>query len=112
MAFLNPELSLIILQGEVKGNLGKELLIYGRREWEGLMKLADKKIRFLQPMMFLLIAVLIISVYSALLLPIYKGMGICIDKKQPEKEEISRIYFTRNAHCTFCNCSVNFIICP
>ena len=73
--FLNPELSLIILQGEVKGNLGKELLIYGRREWEGLMKLADKKIRFLQPMMFLLIAVLIISVYSALLLPIYKGMG-------------------------------------
>jgi competence protein ComGB len=73
--FLNPELSLIILQGEVKGNLGKELLIYGRREWEGLMKLADKKMRFLQPMMFLLIAVLIISVYSALLLPIYKGMG-------------------------------------
>lgn len=73
--FLKPELNLIILQGEVKGNLGKELLIYGRREWEELIRLADKKMRFLQPTMFLLVAILIISVYSALLLPIYKGMG-------------------------------------
>lgn len=73
--FLKPELNLIILQGEVKGDLGKELLIYGRREWDALVRLGDKKMRFLQPIMFLLIAVLIISVYSALLLPIYKGMG-------------------------------------
>lgn len=73
--FLKPELSLIILQGEVTGNLGKELLIYGKREWEELMRLADRKMQYLQPIMFLLIAILIISVYSALLLPIYKGMG-------------------------------------
>ena len=73
--FLKPELNLILLQGEAKGDLGKELLIYGRREWKELINLADKKMRFLQPCMFLLIAVLIISVYSALLLPIYNGMG-------------------------------------
>lgn len=73
--FLKPELSLIILQGEVKGNLGKELLMYGNKEWQSLIELAEKRMRFLQPMMFLLIAILIISVYGALLLPIYSGMG-------------------------------------
>ena len=73
--FLKPELNLILLQGEVKGDLGKELLIYGRREWTYLMKLAENKISIVQPLMFVFIAVLIISVYSALLLPIYKGMG-------------------------------------
>ena len=39
------------------------------------MKLAENKIRIVKPLMFVFIAVLIISVYSALLLPIYKGMG-------------------------------------
>ncbi len=73
--FLKPELNLIILQGEVKGDLGKELLIYGKKEWQAFINLAEKKMRFLQPLMFLLIAVLIVSVYSALLLPIYSGMG-------------------------------------
>lgn len=73
--FLKPELNLIILQGEVKGDLGKELLIYGKKEWESFINLAEKRMRFIQPLMFLLIAVLIISVYGALLLPIYSGMG-------------------------------------
>lgn len=73
--FLKPELNLILLQGEVKGDLGKELLIYGQREWCYLIALAEKKIRFIQPAMFVFIAVLIISIYSALLLPIYNGMG-------------------------------------
>ena len=73
--FLKPELNLILLQGEVKGDLGKELLIYGKKEWEYLLQLAEKKMKFLQPLMFLLIAILIVSVYAALLLPIYSGMG-------------------------------------
>ncbi|MGX7023976.1 competence type IV pilus assembly protein ComGB [Vagococcus hydrophili] len=73
--FLRPELNLIILQGEVKGDLGKELLIYGNREWEALIELSEKRMAFLQPIMFLLIAVLIVSIYGALLLPIYSGMG-------------------------------------
>lgn len=73
--FLKPELNLILLQGEVKGDLGKELLIYGKKEWDNWLNLAERKMRFLQPLMFLLIAVLIISVYAALLLPIYSGMG-------------------------------------
>lgn len=73
--FLKPELNLIILQGGAKGDLGKELLVYGKREWQKFIDLAEKKMRFLQPAMFLLIAVLIISIYGALLLPIYSGMG-------------------------------------
>lgn len=73
--FLKPELNLIILQGEVKGDLGKEFLIYGNREWEALIELSEKRMAFLQPIMFLLIAILIVSIYGALLLPIYSGMG-------------------------------------
>ncbi|MGO3731846.1 MAG: competence type IV pilus assembly protein ComGB [Vagococcus sp.] len=73
--FFSPELTWIIHQGEVKGNLGKELFIYGKKEWKALIEKIEKGMSWLQPLMFLLIAVLIISVYAALLLPIYSGMG-------------------------------------
>lgn len=74
-SFLKPELTWIIRQGEVHGKLGQELVVFGQREWEVFIAECEKKIQWLQPITFLLIAVLIVSVYGSLLLPIYSGMG-------------------------------------
>lgn len=73
--FLRPELTWIIRQGEIHGNLGKELVVFGQREWESFIDECEKKIQWLQPITFILIAILIVSVYGSLLLPIYSGMG-------------------------------------
>lgn len=73
--FLKPELTWIIRQGEIHGHLGQELVMYGHREWEVFIAECEMKIQWLQPITFLLIAVLIVSIYGSLLLPIYSGMG-------------------------------------
>lgn len=74
-SFLTDELRLIIHKGEIKGTLGQELMIYGQEEWRRLMEKMERSLAWLQPIIFILIAGLIISIYAALLLPIYSGMG-------------------------------------
>lgn len=73
-SFFQVELSLIIQQGEAKGKLGDELMIYSER----LRELLDKKVKgmltWIQPLVFLLVALLIVLVYTGLLLPLYQGM--------------------------------------
>lgn len=66
--------SVIIQQGEAKGRLGDELMIYGSKLWEDLLKKIEKGTQWLQPVVFLLIALLIVGVYGALLLPVYGSM--------------------------------------
>ncbi len=72
--FLFVELSQIIQQGELKGKLGSELLIYGDRLWLTLLKRVESLLKWVQPIIFLFIALLIIGVYGSLLLPIYQEM--------------------------------------
>lgn len=72
--FLAPELAVIIQHGEMKGELGAELVIYGQTEWQRYLERIDKGVVYLQPLAFLLIALLIVSIYAGLLLPIYQGM--------------------------------------
>ncbi|MTD42341.1 competence protein ComGB [Erwinia sp. CPCC 100877] len=73
-SFFVPELSLIIQQGEVKGNLGKELIVYSELCWQRFFTRMEKMIQWIQPLIFLIVALLIVSVYAAMLLPIYGGM--------------------------------------
>ncbi|MBO0440887.1 competence type IV pilus assembly protein ComGB [Candidatus Enterococcus ikei] len=72
--FFSPELSLIIQQGEVKGNLGKELVLYSELCWQRFFKRIEKMIQWIQPIIFLVVALLVVSIYAAMLLPIYGGM--------------------------------------
>ncbi|MFK4566617.1 competence type IV pilus assembly protein ComGB [Enterococcus sp. UD-01] len=73
-SFFVPELSLIIQQGELKGNLGKELVVYSELCWQRFFTRMEKMIQWIQPLIFLVVALLIVSVYAAMLLPIYGGM--------------------------------------
>lgn len=73
-SFFSSELSFIIQQGEMKGYLGKELILYSDLCWKNFFLKIEKSINWLQPAVFLVIALLIVSVYVALLLPIYNGL--------------------------------------
>lgn len=73
--FLMPEFPLIIYQGEVKGQLGEELLIYSQLLLNNLVLKVEKSIQWIQPIIFLLIAVLILAIYMAMLLPMYGNLG-------------------------------------
>lgn len=70
----SPELSLIIQQGQVKGNLGKELILYSELCWQRFFKRTERIIQWIQPIIFLVVALLVVSIYAAMLLPIYGGM--------------------------------------
>lgn len=72
--FLTQEFSQIILQGQARGNLGKELLVYSEIIWQRLFSRIEFMISWLQPLIFLFVAVLIVSIYVAMLLPITSGL--------------------------------------
>lgn len=74
MSFLRKEFSQIILRGEAKGKVGSELILYSDRLWQDLNRKNEKALLWLQPLIFLGIALIILSVYGALLLPIYNEM--------------------------------------
>lgn len=74
-SFLTAEFSLIVFQGELKGRLGEELLIYNQLLLKTLIQKIEQVIKWVQPIVFLLIASVIILVYVAMFLPIYGNIG-------------------------------------
>lgn len=74
-AFLTPEFSFIVFQGELKGKLGEELLIYHQLLLNKLIQKVEKTLKWVQPTVFLLIAVVIVMIYVSMFLPIYGNIG-------------------------------------
>ena len=72
--FFRKEISWIIEQGEVKGNLGDELQVYGKQLWEELNVNVLRLFSWIQPIIFIIVALLIVLAYGSLLLPIYQEM--------------------------------------
>ncbi|WP_252899313.1 type II secretion system F family protein [Lactococcus fujiensis] len=73
--FFNHELALMIEYGELKDKLGLELGIYADECWEQFFIKIDRAIQFIQPLVFVFIALMIILLYAAMLLPIYSNMN-------------------------------------
>lgn len=73
-SFLTKEFSQIILQGEAKGNLGKELLFYSKLTRQQFFQKINQWVHWLQPILFLGIAGLILLIYAAILLPVYSNI--------------------------------------
>lgn len=69
--FLTPEFALIVFQGEVKGRLGDELFVYSQLLSERVFQRVEKAIQWIQPVIFLFVALLIVGIYAAMFLPIY-----------------------------------------
>lgn len=73
--FFLQELSLMIEYGQVKSKLGKELEIYAEEAWETFFSRLTRATQLVQPLVFIGVALVIVMIYAAMLLPIYDNMG-------------------------------------
>lgn len=69
--FFTEDFSQIILQGEAKGQLGKELLFYSSLTRRHFFQKINRILHWIQPLFFFGIAGLILLIYAAILLPVY-----------------------------------------
>lgn len=72
--FFNKELSLIIAYGEANARLGQELEVYAEEVWQIFFSRLHKATTFVQPLIFIVVAVVIVMIYAAMLLPMYQNM--------------------------------------
>ncbi len=73
--FLMPEVAVIIYQGEKTGRLGEELLVYSQIVLTQFSERSERLLKWVQPVLFCFIALLVISMYAAMLLPMYQNIG-------------------------------------
>lgn len=73
--FIPPELKLFLNKGETLENISNELAVYSEVSYRKLLKLIDKLIELVQPILFIVIAIIIVGTYLTILLPIYKTLG-------------------------------------
>nr|WP_094785123.1 competence type IV pilus assembly protein ComGB [Lactococcus reticulitermitis] len=73
-SFFTPELALMIEYGEMKAKLGDELLVYADEAWSTFFEKVEKAMNLIQPLVFLFVALMIVLIYAAMLLPIYAQM--------------------------------------
>lgn len=76
--FFLRELSLIIEYGEVKSKLGSELTIYADEAWSTFFSKVTKATQLIQPLIFILVALMIVMIYAAMLMPMYQSMEVHI----------------------------------
>ena len=74
LSFLKPELIEVVRHGEVTGNLGQELELYAAHCEEEFDKQIETHMERIQPIIFVFVAVIIIAIYAALLLPTFSLM--------------------------------------
>ncbi|MCO4535991.1 competence protein ComGB [Streptococcus infantarius subsp. infantarius] len=73
--FFLSELSLMIEYGEVKSKLGRELDIYAEETWQNFFSQLTQATQLIQPLVFVFVALIIVLIYVAMLLPMYQNMG-------------------------------------
>lgn len=76
--FFLKELGLIIEYGQVKSKLGSELAVYADDIWETFFTKLERASQLIQPLIFMLVAMMIVMVYAAMLLPMYQNMEITL----------------------------------
>ena len=72
--FFRKELALMIEYGQVKSKLGSELAVYAEECWKEFFYRLHRSMQWIQPLVFLFVALLIVLIYVAMLLPIYHNM--------------------------------------
>ncbi|MGT2926582.1 competence type IV pilus assembly protein ComGB [Streptococcus cuniculipharyngis] len=73
--FLN-ELALMIEYGQVKSKLGRELTLYAEEVWERFFNKLAQATQFIQPLVFIMVALVVVMIYAAMLLPMYQNMEV------------------------------------
>ncbi|WNZ89166.1 competence type IV pilus assembly protein ComGB [Streptococcus iniae] len=73
--FFQKELSLMIEYGDIKAKLGQELEIYAQLTWERFFSRLFQATQWIQPIIFLFVALIIVCIYAPMLLPMYHSIG-------------------------------------
>lgn len=76
LGIFTDELPLIIIQGELTSQIAQKFQIYSDAIFKELMDDLTKKLNLIQPIMFILIAVLILALYLMMMLPMLTMEGI------------------------------------
>lgn len=72
--FLEREFALIVKHGQENGKLGQELFFYSQHCMTILEETTEKQMKRIQPILYLFIGALIVSMYLAILLPMFHLM--------------------------------------
>lgn len=73
-SFFKRELSLIVEYGQAKSKLGSELAVYAGECWEEFFSRINRAMQLIQPLVFVFVALMVVLIYAAMLLPIYQNM--------------------------------------
>lgn len=73
--FIPPELALYLQKGISKDELSDEIIFFAELSYKRLLRLVDQIISWIQPLLFLIIAAIIIGMYLSILLPMYAQIG-------------------------------------
>ncbi|WP_346781149.1 competence type IV pilus assembly protein ComGB [Ligilactobacillus aviarius] len=74
-AFIPSELNIFLNKGQTNAELSEDLLIYANTMYQRLLKKVDRLINLIQPIAFLIIAIIIVGIYLSILIPIYSNLG-------------------------------------
>lgn len=75
VAIFQPEFAMVIYQGELTSQLGLKAIRYAETLWVNLMEDVAKKMTYIQPILFIVIAVLVLSMYLLMMLPMLTMEG-------------------------------------
>jgi competence protein ComGB len=70
-----PELPLIISHGQTNGRLDKELIFFSQNCLNKLEETMEKSLKQVQPVLYGVIAILVISMYLSIMIPMFKLMN-------------------------------------
>ncbi|CAH0418477.1 type II secretion system F family protein [Periweissella ghanensis] len=75
LPYISHEFALFFVRGKTNVEVGKDLLAYSKISFETLVKRYERLLAAIQPVMFIGIAIGIVSMYAAMLLPMYQMIG-------------------------------------
>lgn len=73
-AFAPAELTLFLKKGQPVEKLGDDLAAFAKIQFQQLLDSIEKLLNFVQPLVFGIIAVVIVAMYLSILLPIYQSL--------------------------------------
>lgn len=74
-SFIPHELLLFLNNGDSQVEMSEELAVFSKSSYHNLLRESERLLTWIQPILFLIIAAVIIGTYLAILLPIYSSIG-------------------------------------
>lgn len=74
-SFIPQELLFFLNNGDTKEEMSRELALFAENAYRNLIRGSERVLTWVQPLLFLIIAAIIIGTYLAILLPLYSSIG-------------------------------------